>query len=109
MFSESQQNASQPGLRRPVAVLVSGTAWMILAVARGHQPHQEESSVVEHLRFPLYFLGCIILSLSIVFMVDREGFGGVQDKLVSSFPLSHTVTPRPQLNIHNRCSTNYAD
>lgn len=109
VFSESRQNASQLSLLGPVMVLISGTAWMTLAVAQEHQHHKEESNRVESLHFLLRFLGCIISSFSFLFTVDREGFGGVQDKFVPLSPLSHTVTPRPQLNIHNRCSTNYAD
>lgn len=92
VFSESPLNASQLSLLRPVVVLISGTAWVVLAVAREHQPHKEESKVVESLHSPLCFPGCIILSLSVVCMVDRGGFGGVRDKLVSSFPVSHCNT-----------------
>lgn len=92
VFSEFPLNVSQLSLLRPVVVLTSGTAWVILTVAREHQPYKEEFKVVESLHSPLYFPGCIISLLSVVCMVDRDGFGGVRDKLVSSFPVSHCNT-----------------
>lgn len=46
VFSESQQNACQPSLLRPV-VLISGTTWMTLAVAQEQQHDKEEYNIVE--------------------------------------------------------------